>query len=99
MVGSEPGRPGREALGDRGANRHAGLQLHRMALAVVKAHGLDALIVLERPGQADAGILPAGEQHQRAGLANWVAHRPHMRDRMADRKAAPQANLPVSGVT
>ena len=36
-----------------------------MALVVVEADGLDAREALERPGQADRRILPAGEQHQR----------------------------------
>ena len=35
-----------------------------MALAVVEADGLDAREALERPGEADGGILPAGEQDE-----------------------------------
>jgi hypothetical protein len=36
-----------------------------MALAVIEADGLDAGKALERPGQADGRILPAGEQDER----------------------------------
>ena len=45
-------------------DRRARVELGRVALAVGKADGLDALIALERPGEADGRILPAGEQHQ-----------------------------------
>ena len=36
-----------------------------MALAVIEADGLNAGKALERPGEADGGILAAGEQNQR----------------------------------
>jgi hypothetical protein len=35
-----------------------------MALAVIKADGLDASETVERPGEAGGRILPAREQHQ-----------------------------------
>ena len=43
-------------------------QLHRVALAVGEADGLDVSVALERPGQADRRILPAGEQQQGANF-------------------------------
>jgi hypothetical protein len=45
------------------ANGRPHRKLHRMALAVVEADSLDACEALERPGETDGGILPAGEQH------------------------------------
>ena len=45
-------------------NRPAHRKFDRMALAVVEADGLDPGKALQRPGQADGGILAAGKQHQ-----------------------------------
>ena len=77
MVLAEPLRPVADAAPascSRIARPHR--QLDRVALAVVEADGLDPRKALERPGQADGGILPAGEQHQRGvgADASW-AHR------------------------
>ena len=57
--------PGRARAGAR-RTRGARVQFDAVALAVVEADGLDALEALERPGQADGGILPAGEQDEGA---------------------------------
>ena len=46
--------------------------LDGVPLAVVEADGLDVAESVQRPGQADGGILPAGEQHEGAAL---VLHR------------------------
>ena len=50
--------------GDLGADHGALVELHGVALAVGEADGLDALVALQRPGEADGGVLPAGEQHE-----------------------------------
>ena len=50
----------RQALADARTHR----QLDRMALAVVEADGFRPRETCERPGQADGGILAAGEQHE-----------------------------------
>ena len=49
---------------DLRANDGALRQLDGVALAVGEADGLDASVAVERPGQADGGVLPAGKQHQ-----------------------------------
>ena len=46
------------------ADARAQFELDGMALAVVEADGLHAGEARQRPGQADGGILPAGEQHE-----------------------------------
>jgi hypothetical protein len=84
VVGAQPLAPGGEGLGHAGAHRLAGGQLHRVPLAVVEAHGLDPPVALQRPGQADGGILSAGEQHEGA---RGLVHRPHMRAAAARGKA------------
>ena len=50
-------------------------QLDRVALAVVEADGFDPRKALERPGEADGGILPAGEEDERfPGLMVMTHH-------------------------
>ncbi|MNT63349.1 hypothetical protein D3C72_2011570 [compost metagenome] len=46
--------------------QHAGThgQFDRVALAIIKADGFDAAIVLEGPGQAGGGILSTAKEHQ-----------------------------------
>ena len=61
-------RPLWEALDQAVAHRGARLQLDDMPLAIVEAHRLDVGVAVERPAQTDCGILPAGEQHQRARI-------------------------------
>jgi hypothetical protein len=39
-----------------------------VALAVVEADGLDALILVERLGQAGGGVLAAGEEDECGGV-------------------------------
>ena len=38
-------------------------ELDPVPLAVIEAHGLDTGVAVERPAEADRGILPAGKQH------------------------------------
>src|SRR6185312_1143364 len=50
-------------------------ELRGVSLAVVEAHGLDPLEPVQRPGQADAGVLSAREEHERgSGFARWIRH-------------------------
>ena len=86
MVFAQPARPVWKLSGDPSTDGQARLHLHPMALAVVEAHGLDPPIARKRPGQADRGVLPAGEQHKGAGL---LSHRPPMRDQRPWRKTRP----------
>ena len=44
------------------------LKLHRVALAIVEAHRLDARETVQRPGQAGGRILPARKQEERGPL-------------------------------
>ena len=46
------------------ADARAHREFDRMALAVVEADGFHAREAVERPGEADGGVLPAGEQHE-----------------------------------
>ena len=68
MVGPEPRGQVGENLGEALAHPAAGLHLHPVALAVVEAHRLDPAVALERPGQADGGVLAAGEEHEGGGV-------------------------------
>ena len=67
---SGPSRAPQAGKGARDLSPHAlpAFELDSMALAVVEADGLDAREGVERVGEADGRILPAREQHQRAGL-------------------------------
>ncbi len=67
MVFAEPAHPHRKATRDPLAHPHPSSEFGCMALAVVEADRLDPLIAVQRPGEADAGILAAGEQHQGGG--------------------------------
>lgn len=42
------------------------IEFDHMALAIIEAHGLDAREALQRPGQRDGGVLPAGEEDEGA---------------------------------
>ena len=65
VVVAEPLRPLRANACDALAHARTHLELDAVALAVVEADGLDTGEALERPGEADGGILPAGKQHER----------------------------------
>ena len=69
MVRPEPRAPGWEGARDLSPHALPAFELDSMSLAVVEADGLDAREGVERVGEADGRILPAREQHQRAGLA------------------------------
>ena len=48
------------------AQTRAAVELHAVALAVVKAQRLHMGVVRQGPGQARGGILPSGKEDQRA---------------------------------
>jgi hypothetical protein len=54
----------------RGQHLLARLQLHMVALAVVKTNGLDPGKALQRPGQAHGGILTTRKQNEGVALAH-----------------------------
>ena len=58
------------ARAQRGQHLLARLQLHMVALAVVKTNGLDPGKALQRPGQADGGILTTRKQNEGVALAH-----------------------------
>ena len=68
MVVAEPRSPQRIEAAEGGAQHRATLQFHRVALAVVEAQGLHPAEALQRIGEAGGGILPAGEEDERALL-------------------------------
>jgi len=61
--------------GKRGAQagQHGGPlgELHRVALTVVEPDRLDVRKAVERPGQAGGGVLPTGEEDERAIVHRW----------------------------
>ena len=50
-----------------------------MALAVIEADRFDLGEVLQRPGETDGGILPAGKQHQRVFVTQTHTHSAYSR--------------------
>ena len=66
VVVAEPRAP-RRGTGGAISARITGrcVELDGVALAVGEADGLDARVALERPGEADRGVLAAGEQYER----------------------------------
>ena len=65
MVFAEPLAPRSGELRQPLANARAHVELDDVALPIIEADGLDAGKALQRPGEADRGILAAGEQNQR----------------------------------
>src|SRR5262249_7812581 len=55
------------------ANYRPNVQLHSMALAIVKTDGLHTREALKRPSEANGRILPSRKKHQR-GLSLAHAH-------------------------
>jgi hypothetical protein len=45
-------------------HHQAGLQLHMVALAVVKGNGFHPLVLRQGARQTGGGVLPAGKKHQ-----------------------------------
>ncbi len=74
MVVAKPLRPGRPQRRHPLAHARPHLELGAVALAIVEADGLDPHEALERPGEADGRVLPAGKQHKR-GVGGHVNHR------------------------
>ena len=66
LVLAQARAPNREIARPWPPHRQPRLQLDRVPLAVVEADGLHPLVARQRPGQADRGVLAAGEQHQGA---------------------------------
>src|ERR1039458_1966767 len=75
MVVAQPRLPFRAQRRQRSAQLRPNVELDRMALAVVEADGFHARESFQRPGQADGGILPAGEQDEGAIGAKVSGHR------------------------
>jgi hypothetical protein len=68
MVGTEALRPGGKAARDLAPHALPTLKLDAVALTVVEADRLDPVIAVKRPSETDGRVLPAGKEHQRAGL-------------------------------
>ncbi len=65
MVFAEPLTPRCGELRQPLANARAYLELDGVTLPIIEPDGLDPGKALQRPGEADRGILAAGEQYQR----------------------------------
>jgi hypothetical protein len=57
MIVRHPRGPARELRSHAREDRLARVELDAMALAVIEADGLDALVALERPGEAGSRVL------------------------------------------
>ena len=66
MIFAKAAGPCRTQGRDAPAHALACLELGTVALVVVETDGFDAGEPLERPGQTDGGVLPAGEQDEGA---------------------------------
>ena len=66
-------RPCRKRLRNFLAHGEPRAEFDRVALAVMEADGLHMGVAVERPGKRDGGILPAGEEDERAGRVE-LAH-------------------------
>ena len=97
VVVAEPRFPAGVERGHAVADARAQIELDRVALAVIEADRLDPGEALKRPGEADGGVLPAGEQDEGgvvgeghaaylAVMAGLVAGLPAGRARRRDRK-------------
>ena len=72
VVVAKPRRPGGKRGAQAIADRAPARELDAVALAIVEPHGLDAVELVERPGEAGRGILAAGEQDQGGMLLSSV---------------------------
>ena len=74
VVVAEPRPPVRLERGELVADARANAEFDLVALAVVEADGLYACETLKRPGEADGGVLPAGEENEGGVGAEIRAH-------------------------
>jgi hypothetical protein len=70
MILAQARRPGGKTVAESLEHRLAGLHLDPVTLSIVEADRLHPAMPGQRPGQADRRVLPAGKQHQGAGVLN-----------------------------
>src|SRR5581483_9810705 len=73
MILAEPGFPFRLDREDLRADFRPHVELDAVALAVIEADRFHARETIERPGETNGGILPAGKQNKRSrGLGHYI---------------------------